>query len=470
MQISKSTHLVRLLQTQDVLISTLTFLVIVEGALLVDLYDRETMLSHAWLSPFVFMMSVFASISSAPKLHSQSHWQYLLEATRYSGMVGGGLVTIMFAGQIEDSSRTVVFLFILGLFVILFANREFLSWYYLHGRKEHESNFLKVLIIGGGPRAEKLLGKYKDTSDWGIQVVAFLDPAPENLPTFPASKIEKVQRLDQLESMLDTQVIDEVVVCTPRSLVTEISEVARACEERGICLKYMADLHDIDSKNVTVQHVGDQPILTFEPVAQDEGKLIMKRVIDLFLVLASIPVVFPLMVLAGLAIKLDSPGPLFFTQSRVGLNKRVFKMIKFRSMHLDAEARLTEIEHLNEAEGPIFKMLDDPRVTRVGKIIRRTSIDELPQFINVLLGHMSVIGPRPMSLRDVEQFSQGVQRKRFSVKPGLACLREVSGRSALSFDKWLELDLKYIDDWSLMLDFKILLKLIPAVIAGDGAR
>ena len=167
--------------------------------------------------------------------------------------------------------------------------------------------------------------------------------------------------------------------------------------------------------------------------------------------------------------KLDSPGPAFFTQERVGLNKRVFRMIKFRSMYEDAEERMAEIEHLNEADGPIFKIANDPRMTRVGRILRRTSIDELPQLFNVLKGEMSLVGPRPMSLRDVQQFSLGVQRKRFSVRPGLACLREVSGRSRLTFNQWLELDLKYIDEWSLWLDFKILLRLIPSVIKGDGA-
>lgn len=160
---------------------------------------------------------------------------------------------------------------------------------------------------------------------------------------------------------------------------------------------------------------------------------------------------------------------MFFKQRRVGLNKRPFNMFKFRSMHKDAEARLHEIEHLNEADGPIFKIANDPRITRVGKFIRRTSIDELPQLFNVVLGQMSVVGPRPMSERDVNQFSLGVQRRRFSVRPGLACLREVSGRSRLSFDKWLELDLQYIDEWSLWLDLKILLKLLPAVIKGEGA-
>jgi len=144
-------------------------------------------------------------------------------------------------------------------------------------------------------------------------------------------------------------------------------------------------------------------------------------------------------------------------------------MYKFRSMHENAEEMLKEIEHLNEAEGPIFKMTDDPRVTRVGKFIRKTSLDELPQLINVLKGDMSLVGPRPMSIRDVDLFEKGIQRKRFSVKPGITCIWQISGRSNLPFDKWLELDLQYIDNWSFWLDLKILLKTLPAVLKSKGA-
>jgi exopolysaccharide biosynthesis polyprenyl glycosylphosphotransferase len=211
------------------------------------------------------------------------------------------------------------------------------------------------------------------------------------------------------------------------------------------------------------------PVLSFEPVSREEGPLVIKRIFDLMITLPAVILLSPVFLLVAIAIKLDSKGDVFFLQPRVGLNKRTFQMIKFRSMHPDAEQRMAEIEHLNEADGPIFKIKNDPRVTRVGRFIRRTSIDELPQLFNVLRGQMSLVGPRPMSLRDVSQFSLGVQRQRFSVRPGLACLREVSGRSRLSFERWLELDLEYIENWSLWLDIKILLKLIPSVIKGDGA-
>ncbi|MEM1372180.1 MAG: exopolysaccharide biosynthesis polyprenyl glycosylphosphotransferase, partial [Pseudomonadota bacterium] len=191
--------------------------------------------------------------------------------------------------------------------------------------------------------------------------------------------------------------------------------------------------------------------------------------VDVTLTVLALPLLIPIFLLVALAIKIDDPGPVFFVQERIGLHKRRFPMFKFRSMVVDAEARMQEVEHLNEAEGPNFKMKDDPRVTKLGNFLRRSSIDELPQLINVLRGEMSLVGPRPMSIRDVELFDRGIQRKRFSVRPGLTCLWQVSGRSDLDFDDWLRLDLEYIEDWSLWLDIKILFRTVFVVLTGKGA-
>jgi exopolysaccharide biosynthesis polyprenyl glycosylphosphotransferase len=209
--------------------------------------------------------------------------------------------------------------------------------------------------------------------------------------------------------------------------------------------------------------------LTLEPVALDDSKLLVKRFIDLILTLLALPFFLPIMALIALVIKLDDGGPVFFVQERVGLKKRLFPMLKFRTMQVNAEEKLKEIEHLNEAEGPNFKIANDPRITRIGRFLRRTSLDELPQLINVLRGDMSLVGPRPMSIRDVNLFNTGIQRKRFSVKPGITCIWQISGRNNLPFHKWLELDLLYIDTWSLGLDLMILLKTVPVVLLRKGA-
>jgi lipopolysaccharide/colanic/teichoic acid biosynthesis glycosyltransferase len=177
----------------------------------------------------------------------------------------------------------------------------------------------------------------------------------------------------------------------------------------------------------------------------------------------------PLFVVVAVIIKLTSEGPIFFTQERLGLNKRRFRICKFRTMVAGAEKKQAELEHLNEVAGPVFKIKRDPRVTLVGRFLRKTSIDELPQLFNVLKGEMSLVGPRPLPVRDYEGFDQDWHRRRFSVRPGLTCLWQISGRSSISFDKWMELDMQYIDEWSLWLDLKILVGTIPAVLRGAGA-
>jgi exopolysaccharide biosynthesis polyprenyl glycosylphosphotransferase len=211
------------------------------------------------------------------------------------------------------------------------------------------------------------------------------------------------------------------------------------------------------------------PIVTLDSVPRFSWRTEAKRIFDLAGATVLLFFTLPLFLLAAIAIKLDSMGPVFFIQDRVGLNKRRFRMIKFRTMSVDAESKMEELEHLNEKTGPIFKMRNDPRVTRVGRWLRKTSVDELPQLINVLLGDMSVVGPRPLSLRDALRMEEAWQKRRFSVKPGLTCLWQVSGRSNLSFEQWMQLDLEYIDHWSLGLDASILLRTIPAIVLARGA-
>jgi exopolysaccharide biosynthesis polyprenyl glycosylphosphotransferase len=275
--------------------------------------------------------------------------------------------------------------------------------------------------------------------------------------------------VDDISSVLKNHVIDEVILAIPRAMIPNVDRIAYACEEEGVKLRFMADVFDVHVARMRLVELGSLPMLTLEPVAQEAWKVFVKRTIDLAACLVLLPVVLPVVGIIALAVKLDSPGPFFFIQERIGQNKRRFPIFKFRTMVKDAEKMMAQVEQLNEAEGPIFKIAKDPRVTRVGQFLRKTSLDELPQIFNIIRGEMSLVGPRPMSIRDVDLFDQGIQRKRFSVKPGLTCLWQVSGRSQLPFSKWLELDLYYIDHWSLSLDFKILFKTIPAVLKGRGA-
>jgi exopolysaccharide biosynthesis polyprenyl glycosylphosphotransferase len=211
------------------------------------------------------------------------------------------------------------------------------------------------------------------------------------------------------------------------------------------------------------------PLLSLSTVPGDDAALAVKRAIDVVLSAAALLALSPLLLVTAVAIKLDSPGPVLFRQRRIGVNGREFRMVKFRSMHRDAEARLASLRALNEVSGPVFKIKRDPRITRVGRFIRRTSIDELPQFWNVLRGEMSIVGPRPHLPAEADQYQRRHVR-RLSVKPGITCTWQVSGRSSIGFDRWMELDLAYIDSWSLWQDVKILARTIPAVLTGRGAH
>jgi exopolysaccharide biosynthesis polyprenyl glycosylphosphotransferase len=195
----------------------------------------------------------------------------------------------------------------------------------------------------------------------------------------------------------------------------------------------------------------------------------VKRVMDFVLSIILLLVLAPLFLIAALLIKFDSKGPVFFMQERVGLGKRRFRLYKFRTMIDGADKKQDELEVLNEVSSPVFKIQKDPRITRLGRILRKTSIDEIPQLINVLKGDMSLVGPRPLPVRDYNGFNQDWHRRRFSVRPGITCLWQVNGRSSIQFEKWMQLDMSYIDNWSLWLDLKIIAKTIPTVLKGSGA-
>jgi exopolysaccharide biosynthesis polyprenyl glycosylphosphotransferase len=195
----------------------------------------------------------------------------------------------------------------------------------------------------------------------------------------------------------------------------------------------------------------------------------VKRVLDVTIALTTLILCAPLMAVAALSIRVSSRGPVFFVQKRLGINKRRFNMYKFRTMAVNAEQNQAALEHLNEASGSAFKIKNDPRVTAIGRFLRKTSIDELPQLINVLRGDMSLVGPRPLPGRDYDRFDQDWQRRRFSVRPGMTCLWQVNGRSSIGFEEWMKLDLNYIDQWSIWLDLEILIRTVPAVLRGSGA-
>ena len=459
----------RIVYLFDILATTAVFLISfwISSYLLLDV-DIE-FYSHVFLIPLLLFLVVgFLSYFGAyESVRSKTSLAYTWAIFRGLSMAIGVLLALLFFLKIQYISRTAIIIFACLEFIILICVRLGMRSYVIRSIKRGDKA-LRVLILGTGGRARELSMKLRKQAELGVEIVGHLDPDSNRVgQTVIDAPI--IGTVDDIHSILKENVIDEVIIAIPRSLLEDAESIAYACEEEGIRLQFMADVFNLHVARIRLTQAGDVPLLTLDPVAQDEFKLLFKRCFDFVMTLILMPIIIPIIAIIAIAVKWDSPGPAFFIQERVGLKKRLFPMIKFRSMHIDAEEMLKEIEHLNEAEGPIFKIKDDPRITKVGKFIRKTSLDELPQLFNVFMGHMSLVGPRPMSIRDVDLFDKGIQRKRFSVKPGLTCIWQVSGRSNLPFEKWLELDLKYIENWTLWLDIKILFKTIPAVLMSKGA-
>jgi exopolysaccharide biosynthesis polyprenyl glycosylphosphotransferase len=283
---------------------------------------------------------------------------------------------------------------------------------------------------------------------------------------------DRVCDLDGFQEYVRNNIVDEIFLFLPiKSFYDELSKVIAICEEQGIIVRMQPDIFELRFAKARVEQIGWDTMLTLYTGNMNRGSILVKEIFDVVAAFILIILTSPVMLIAALLVKLSSPGPVFFLQERMGLHKRKFKIIKFRTMYRDAEQRIEEFAHLNEmGTNGAFKIKNDPRITPVGKILRALSIDELPQFFNILKGEMSLIGPRPLTVRDFKGFEIDQQRRRFSVKPGLTCLWQISGRSNISFDEWMALDMEYIDNWSLGLDIKIFFKTIFTVLKAEGAH
>ncbi len=262
--------------------------------------------------------------------------------------------------------------------------------------------------------------------------------------------------------------VDEIVFAVTRKKLDEMKQIFLLCEELGIRARVAMNFFQNRLARLEVEELEGIPFLTFTTTPSNETQLAAKRLLDVAISLLLLALSVPIIVLAAIAIKITSPGSVLFKQQRMGLNGRIFTLYKFRTMIFDAHERVSEVSHLNEMSGPVFKARSDPRITGVGRILRKFSLDELPQLWNVLKGDMSLVGPRPPIPEEVRSYHRW-QRRRLSMKPGLTCLWQVNGRNNIDFDRWMQLDLQYIDNWSPSLDLKILLRTIPAVLLGRGA-
>jgi exopolysaccharide biosynthesis polyprenyl glycosylphosphotransferase len=331
--------------------------------------------------------------------------------------------------------------------------------------------YREFLVVGDALHVEEISKALEANEKRGMRIFGFarISPPSENPQHVPSLRREyPVYSLDQLPELVRRHVIDEVIFATAKGDMEEIEEALLLCEEEGVRTRVLLNFFPHVVSKVYLDRLEEMPLLTFTSTPENEYLLLLKRAIDFTMALALLILLSPLLLLLAVLIRLTSAGPVLYRQVRCGLGGRKFTVYKFRSMHADADLRRDELAALNELDGPVFKIKNDPRCTAVGRFMRKFSLDELPQLVNILKGDMSFVGPRPPLPEEVEKYA-GWQRRRLRMQPGLTCLWALEGRNQLNFRRWMELDLMYIDNWSPGLDLKILLKTIPVVLLGRGA-
>ncbi|MBF0499462.1 MAG: sugar transferase [Candidatus Riflebacteria bacterium] len=454
------------MQVLDMLIVTTVFFTLdsISGDLLPALPEPGI---PNWFLPWILLIFHFCLRSF--DLYQFSRLGFLFQPT-------GGIVTATaFATAITTSflylvrnaiSRKFVVSFFICSAIALFLSRLFVKTIF-RNLKVSPRRKKNLLIIGTNFRAEQFAEYVTQNPGWGYHIVGFadMDPARVGL-TIEGAKV--ICTVDEVKDLIRKQQIDEVVISAPRSWLSKLEDVVFSCEEMGIIVHLIADFFKLLISRTNFEDFYGIPILSFTPPPERTLERIIKRSIDLIGSGLGLIVLSPFFLAVALLIKFSMPGPVFFGQERVGLHKRRFTCWKFRTMVVDAEQLKERLAAHNEMDGPVFKIAEDPRITQFGKFLRRFSIDEFPQLWNIFVGDMSLVGPRPPTPEEVDKYERSYMR-RLSMRPGLTCVWQVSGRNLIGFADWMRMDLYYIDNWSIWLDLQILVQTIPVVLTGRGA-
>jgi exopolysaccharide biosynthesis polyprenyl glycosylphosphotransferase len=390
-------------------------------------------------------------------------WEYLLSA----GAIFLLLIILYFLFKLYTVSRTFIVLIPFFGFIFLFTLR-ILEYRVFKQYRAKGFNYLNIVLIADTsslPFIESLL----EHKEWGYKIVAIFTSSDaikekyeETIIILPEGYIEV------LNDLMEVDMIDEVLYVKNKILPSEIRKIVRSCEELGVVFSLMYRDEKMTLSNAVKSEIADRKFLTFINVPHNTFALGVKKIMDIFGSLIGTIILSPLLIVLVILIRLSSRGPVIYKQPRVGLRGRQFELYKFRTMVANADELRKELEELNEADGPAFKIADDPRVTKVGKFLRKSGLDELPQLFNILRGEMSLIGPRPPLPEETTQYERW-QLRRLSVKPGLSCFWQIKpDRNSIKFEKWMELDLAYIDNWSLRLDFVILMKTVKTIFHKTG--
>lgn len=417
--------------------------------------------------PFTLLLILAYRQQGIYRLRRQASWIDEIYGI-IQGTATGTIITIVFIFLYRPAFYSRIIFIYTGVFAVVFLGiSRIIKVSTLRRMRRRGIGTRHVLIVGAGEVARTVMRVAVANSEYGFNIVGFLDDHPAKGET-DIGRFKALGGTNRLGEVIDHFTIDEVIITLPWQHHRKIMSIMNKCERQGVRARIVPDMFQMRISHMQIEEFGGIPMIGVREAGISGFGQFVKRSIDVVAASVGLALTSPLMGLLALMIKMESPGPVLFEQERVGKNGRLFKLYKFRSMIVDAEEQKSALETLNEADGPLFKIRNDPRITRLGKWMRRLSIDELPQLYNVVIGDMSLIGPRPPIPAEVEQYREW-HKRRLEVAPGITGLSQVSGRSELTFDETALLDIYYIENWSPALDTKIFLQTIPRVIFGSGA-
>ncbi len=455
------------IQIVDLLLVALTFESLWSASGTGFLPSIPTFLHAEWVLPtfllvYYFTFRLFGLYEFNQVLSSNDPTHQVFRTSIVAGIV---CATLLYFSK-TLISRTFILTFIVSTAVVQKVGRYLLMWALKN--LEVSSNARRhILIVGPRVRAVQFVQAIQQNQGWGYEIVGIVDTDSDAVNT-RISDVPILGTLDNLDHLLRAAPTDEVLVCLPRQMLEQTEKPLQFCQEAGISVHIVLDFFSTALSSSHLEDFFGIPILSFRPQIGNAIGLYIKRLIDIVGALVGMIVLSPLLLGVMIAIKIFDPGPLFFGQLRCGLNKRRFTCWKFRTMVENADELKQNLAAENEMDGPVFKIKDDPRITPLGRFLRKYSLDEFPQLWNVLVGDMSLVGPRPPTPDEVDKYERW-QLRRLSMRPGLSCIWQISGRSLVGFRDWMKMDLYYIDNWSLWLDLKIILQTIPVVLTGKGA-
>jgi exopolysaccharide biosynthesis polyprenyl glycosylphosphotransferase len=418
----------------------------------------------------VIAVPVIAVLLEVYGLHEAVGFRRPAETFRI--LVKGHVVAVMVIAAVGVVLKRPLFRVILvgvvGINIALVFLKETIILEYARRSRAHGYNFREVLVVGIGEIARKMIERLRSHPQWGFKLVGCMVP-PHMKGEALVNGLSVLGVYDETPQVLQAHQLDLVVFAVDKRYIAEAEPAIYACEEQGIDIWMVPDFFDTSIAKISFEDFERLPVMAFRTTPEYSWQILFKNVFDRFAAAVMLVFASAIMLATALLIKLTSRGAVFFRQVRQGYRGKPFTLLKFRTMVSNAEQLKAELEVLNEMDEVVFKIERDPRITKIGRVLRKWSIDELPQLFNILKGEMSLVGPRPMLHTEIDKFKYW-QRRKLSVKPGLTCLWQISGRSNLTFEEWMRLDLEYIDNWSLGLDFRILLKTIPVVLTAKGAK